>query len=114
MSTVKSSISGFLLCFSAQFCKNFLISALCFLCTITRVDEPAPLLALDIRGHGISRLDFDPGQREYMWEGIEGPAKDYVYVGAYMDCIRGLDFLASRPEVDASRLVVEGGSQWAG
>jgi cephalosporin-C deacetylase-like acetyl esterase len=28
----------------------------------------------------------------------------YHYRGAYMDCLRGLDFLASRPERDASRL----------
>jgi cephalosporin-C deacetylase len=74
----------------------------------------AAVLALDIRGHGISKQDFDPKDREYMWEGIDGPLEDYVYVGAFLDCIRGLDFLASRPEVDASRLGVEGGSQGGG
>jgi cephalosporin-C deacetylase len=74
----------------------------------------AAVLALDIRGHGISKQDFNPGDREYMWEGMGGPEKDYVYAGAFMDCIRGLDFLASRPEVDAARLAVTGGSQGGG
>ena len=38
----------------------------------------------------------------------------YYFRGAYMDCVRGLDFLASRPEVDASRLGVMGYSQGGG
>ena len=38
----------------------------------------------------------------------------YYYRGAYMDCIRGLDFLASRSEVDTSRLAVWGASQGGG
>ena len=37
-----------------------------------------------------------------------------LYAGAFMDCIRGVDFLASRPEVDAARLAVTGGSQGGG
>ena len=37
--------------------------------------------------------------------------EQYIYRGAYMDCIRALDFLCSRPEVDAGRLAVEGTSQ---
>ena len=28
----------------------------------------------------------------------------YYYRGAYMDCLRGVDFLCSRPEVDEARL----------
>ena len=38
----------------------------------------------------------------------------YYYRGAYMDCVRGLDFLAARPEVDAARLGMWGRSQGGG
>lgn len=38
----------------------------------------------------------------------------YYYRGAYMDCLRGLDFLASRPEVDAARLGMWSRSQGGG
>jgi len=31
-----------------------------------------------------------------------------------MDCIRAVDFLTSRPEIDKSRIGVEGGSQGGG
>lgn len=36
---------------------------------------------------------------------------DYYYRGAYLDTVRAIDFVCSRPEVDQSRLAVEGGSQ---
>jgi cephalosporin-C deacetylase len=38
----------------------------------------------------------------------------YYYRGAYMDCVRGVDFLHSRPEIDASRIGVWGFSQGGG
>ncbi len=38
----------------------------------------------------------------------------YYYRGAYMDCVRGVDFLCTRPEVDNSRIGVWGFSQGAG
>ena len=38
----------------------------------------------------------------------------YYYRGGYMDCIRGLDFLEGRPEIDSSRLAVTGASQGGG
>ncbi|MBM3222793.1 MAG: acetylxylan esterase, partial [Candidatus Tectomicrobia bacterium] len=38
----------------------------------------------------------------------------FYYRGAYMDCVRGLDFLASRPEIDASRLGMWSRSQGGG
>ena len=38
----------------------------------------------------------------------------YYYRGAYMDCVRGVDFLSSRPEVDGSRIGVWGFSQGGG
>ena len=39
--------------------------------------------------------------------------EDYFYRGAFMDIIRGIDFLDSREEVDSEKIVSEGGSQGA-
>src|SRR5262249_59883798 len=38
----------------------------------------------------------------------------YYYRGAYMDCVRGIDFLHSRAEIDTSRIGVWGFSQGGG
>jgi cephalosporin-C deacetylase-like acetyl esterase len=68
------------------------------------------VLSLNIRGHGNSQDDVPGGWPDFILRGIGDP-KTYFYRGAYMDCLRGLDFLASRPEVDSKRLGVTGGSQ---
>lgn len=65
---------------------------------------------LNIRGHGNSRDDVNPGFPGYILSNLEEREK-YIYRGAYMDCVRAVDFLCSRPEVDASRIAVEGASQ---
>ncbi|MDZ7371974.1 MAG: acetylxylan esterase [candidate division KSB1 bacterium] len=65
---------------------------------------------LNIRGHGNSRDNVDPGFPGYLLHQL-ADKETYIYRGAYMDCIRAVDFLVSRPEVDASRIAVEGGSQ---
>ena len=38
----------------------------------------------------------------------------YYYRGAYMDCVRGIDFLHRRTEIDTSRIGVWGSSQGGG
>jgi cephalosporin-C deacetylase len=68
------------------------------------------LLNLNIRGHGNSKDDVNPGFPGYLLSGIESN-KNYIYRGAYMDCVRAIDFLCSRPEVDTSKIAVSGGSQ---
>jgi cephalosporin-C deacetylase-like acetyl esterase len=65
---------------------------------------------LNIRGHGNSKDDVNPGFPGYILNNIEDKEK-YIYRGAYMDCVRGIDFLFSRPEVDTTRVAVEGASQ---
>lgn len=65
---------------------------------------------LNIRGHGNSKDDVNPGFPGYILSNIDDKEK-YIYRGAYMDCIRGIDFLFSRPEVDTTRVAVEGASQ---
>jgi cephalosporin-C deacetylase-like acetyl esterase len=67
-------------------------------------------LALNIRGHGNSRDDVDPGFPGYLQYRVDNK-EEYIYRGAYMDCVRAVDFLYSRSEVDTSRVAVEGGSQ---
>jgi cephalosporin-C deacetylase len=63
---------------------------------------------LNIRGHGNSKDDVEFAG--YLINNLEDKEK-YVYRGAYMDCVRGVDFLCSRPEVDVTRIAVEGASQ---
>ncbi|MCP4455253.1 MAG: acetylxylan esterase [Planctomycetes bacterium] len=70
------------------------------------------VLSLDIRGHGNSRDDV-PGIEsggDFLLRGMNDPKSNF-YRGAIMDCVRGVDFLASRTDVDASRIGVTGGSQ---
>lgn len=67
-------------------------------------------LGLNIRGHGNSRDDINPGFPGYLYSGIHDK-EQFIYRGAYMDCVRAIDFLFSRPEVDTNRVAVEGGSQ---
>ena len=67
-------------------------------------------LALNIRGHGNSQDHVNPGFPGYLQHHVDDKEL-YVYRSAYMDCVRAVDFLFSRSEVDTSRVVVEGGSQ---
>ena len=67
------------------------------------------VLGINIRGQGYSHdaLPIYPGYLRHHVTDKE----QYIYRGAYMDCVRAVDFLYSRDEVDTSRVVVEGGSQ---
>ncbi|MDR2474872.1 MAG: acetylxylan esterase [Bacteroidales bacterium] len=63
---------------------------------------------LSVRGQGIQK----PGNTYGDWIvwGLDSK-ETYYYRGAFMDLVRAVDFLSSRPEVDASRIVAEGASQ---
>ena len=74
------------------------------------LDENMSAFYLNIRGHGNSREDVNPGFPGFLLSGLNDK-NQYIYRGAYMDCIRAMDFLCSRAEVDTTRLAVEGGSQ---
>ena len=65
---------------------------------------------LNIRGHGNSCEDVHPGFPGYLLTGLKDK-NEYIYRGAFMDCLRAIDFLCSRTEVDTNRIAVEGGSQ---
>jgi cephalosporin-C deacetylase len=65
---------------------------------------------INLRGHGISRDDVNPGFPSYFIKGLDNE-KNYIYRGAYMDAVRSVDFLASQPEIDTKRIGVTGVSQ---
>jgi cephalosporin-C deacetylase len=71
------------------------------------------LLSLFPRSQGESLKEWaiDSGTR--LVHGIEDKER-YYYRGAYMDCVRGVDFLCSRAEVNAARIGMYGLSQGAG
>ncbi len=64
------------------------------------------------RDHGDSD---NTGERSYaMWtRGMEAK-ESYFYRGLYLDCIRAVDYLISRKDVDDSRIAIWGGSQGGG
>lgn len=64
------------------------------------------------RDHGESD---STGLRNWeMWvRGLESK-ENYYYRGIYLDCIRAVDFLSSREDVDSNRIAIWGGSQGGG
>ena len=69
------------------------------------------VLTLFPRGQGESEKDWqvDSGLTK-LTHGIPNP-HEYYYRGAYLDCVRGVDFLCSRPEIDDQRIGMWGRSQ---
>ena len=65
------------------------------------------------RGYDVDRSSYPPENASYMLQGIDRP-ETYVYRELAAHAARGLDVLASRPEVDASRLGTGGASQGGG
>jgi cephalosporin-C deacetylase-like acetyl esterase len=63
---------------------------------------------LSVRGQGIQKATNTYG--DWIAWGLESK-ETYYYRGAFMDLVRAVDFLASRPEVDKRKIVAEGGSQ---
>ncbi len=75
------------------------------------------VMAIDIRGQNGESTDNKvypvPSYIGYMTKGIFNK-EDYYYRGVYMDCIRAVDFLSARKEIDITRLCVAGTSQGGG
>lgn len=65
-------------------------------------------LILSVRGQGIQKATNTYG--DWIVWGVESK-ETYYYRGAFMDLLRAVDFLVSRPEVDEKKIVAEGGSQ---
>ncbi len=87
-----------------------------------QMDPPIPkelarkgYIALSVapRGKLRSLRQFNPGYPNLLTHNIVD-RHTYAYRGFYVDAWRGIDFLRSRPEVDAARLGVTGSSQGGG
>ena len=82
-------------------------------------------LPLHLVKYGYATLALYPrsqGESRHEWE-LEYGTKltynltdknHYYYRGAYMDCLRGIDFLSNRSEINKNRIGVWGGSQGGG
>ncbi len=70
------------------------------------------VFSFNTRDHGESD---NSGDRSYdMWiRGMESKER-YFYRGLFLDCIRALDYLESRTDVDTDRIAIWGGSQGGG
>ncbi len=71
------------------------------------------VLSVAVRGKLRSNSQFDPGYPGLLTYGIEN-RDTYGYRGVISDCVRGVDFLLSRPEVDSERIFACGSSQGGG
>ena len=78
----------------------------------TGSDSPIAFFSFNVRGHGNSKDDVS-GKADYWIRGLDDK-NGYYYQGAYADCIRAVDFLMTRPEINKSRIGVTGGSQGGG
>jgi cephalosporin-C deacetylase len=67
---------------------------------------------INVRGSGNSQDQIKLNTDIYSTTGVEDRDR-YIYRGAFMDCLRGFDFLYSHSNlgIDTSRIYVEGGSQ---
>lgn len=64
---------------------------------------------LSVRGQGIQKAG-NSYNNDWIISGLDAK-ENYYYRGAFMDLLRGIDFLEAQPEVDGKRIVAEGGSQ---
>lgn len=74
--------------------------------------EDMIIFSFNVRDHGNSD---STGERNYkMWaRGLDNP-KTFYYYGIYLDCIRAVDYIMTREDVDKERIAVWGASQGGG
>jgi cephalosporin-C deacetylase len=72
-------------------------------------DNDLAILTLNVRGQGNSRDVIHRPRNEYIFYHIEDKNK-YVMRGAIMDCVRAIDFIFTRPDLDHDKILVSGGS----
>src|SRR5205085_11029274 len=65
------------------------------------------VLTLMHRGQRLADQPFAAAYPGLLTHGVADPAR-YIYRGIVADCLRGAEFLASRPEVDGSRIGIVG------
>jgi len=67
------------------------------------------ILCWNVRGQGDSREFLHPTRDGYLTTDLDNKGK-YIYRGVLMDCIRAVDFIFTRPELDASKIICAGSS----
>lgn len=72
-------------------------------------DEDLAIVVLNVRGQGNSRDKIRTLRDDYIFTGLEDKSR-YVMRGAIMDCVRMVDFIFSREELDHDNIMVSGGS----
>jgi cephalosporin-C deacetylase-like acetyl esterase len=65
-------------------------------------------MLVSIRGQGQNKEGHRYG--DWIVYGLENK-EGYYYRGAYLDVVRGIDFVSTRPEIDTTKIVTMGGSQ---
>ncbi|HEY7031963.1 MAG TPA: acetylxylan esterase, partial [Thermomicrobiales bacterium] len=65
------------------------------------------VLTLMHRGQRLADQPFAAAYPGLLTHGIDSP-RGYVYRGIVADCLRGVEWLASRPEVDSDRIAIVG------
>lgn len=76
---------------------------------MTIADPDLAFLALNVRGQGNSREFINTRHDEFVIHHIEDKNK-YVMRGVIMDCVRAMDFLNTRSEINHDNIFVKGGS----
>ena len=71
------------------------------------------VFSFNTRDHGESD-DSEGGRSWDMWVRDLNDKDNYYYKGLFLDCIRALDFLSTREDVDPDRIAIWGGSQGGG
>ncbi|MDT3402440.1 acetylxylan esterase [Mucilaginibacter terrae] len=72
-------------------------------------DEDLAIVVINVRGQGNSRDRIRTLRDDYIFTGLEDRNR-YVMRGAIMDCVRMVDFIFSRDELDHDNIMVSGGS----
>ncbi|WP_158829451.1 acetylxylan esterase [Mucilaginibacter lacusdianchii] len=72
-------------------------------------DEDLAIIVLNVRGQGNSRDRIRTLRDDYIFYNLEDKNR-YVMRGAIMDCVRMIDFIFSREELDHDNIMVSGGS----
>lgn len=76
---------------------------------LVAVNDDMAFISVDVRGQGLNREVMSMRREDYIIYRLEN--KDRYYLrGVIMDCLRYIDFVCSRPELDQSRIAVTGGS----
>lgn len=79
---------------------------------LNKFDDLA-IFSFNIRGHGNSQKDISGKPNNFWIRGLEDK-NIYFYRGAYMDCLRAMQFLKNHPQIDDQKIAVWGGSQGGG